>query len=148
MSAFVPSAASAATTALGTLHLPDGLVGFSEVRDCTLQPLGALDSPFSILASRDDAELRFVLVEPAPFFPDYAPVLSSTDLARVGLLAQSDALLLAVVTLGARLEDATANLLGPLVVNVGTRVAVQVVLSGQEHPIRSPLVGSGRTEQA
>jgi flagellar assembly factor FliW len=38
-------------------------------------------------------------------------------------------------------EDATANLLAPLVVNQRTRHAAQIVLNGQDFPLRAPLIG-------
>lgn len=81
------------------------------------------------------------MVSPAPFFSDYAPVLDDVSVARLDLRDADEALVLLVVTLGARPEDATANLLAPIVVNQRTRHAAQVVLNGQDFSLRAPLMG-------
>jgi flagellar assembly factor FliW len=132
---------SGTATDLRELHFDDGLPGFPDRRRFTLTRWGDDESPFSLLESIDD-ELRFVVVPPELFFPDYAPVLSDDDVARLELSEADDAIVLVVVTLGAGPEDATANLLGPVVVNRHTLAAAQVVLAGQDVPTRAPLVSA------
>lgn len=123
------------------LHFDDGLPGFPLARRFTLVPWGGEESIFSVLQSLDDDDLRFVVVPPEPFFPDYAPVLGDDDVARLGLRSSDDAIVLVVVTLGERPEEATANLLGPVVINRHTLTGAQVVLTGQDLPSRQRLVG-------
>ncbi|MEX2658113.1 MAG: flagellar assembly protein FliW [Acidimicrobiales bacterium] len=120
----------------------DGLPGFPAARRFSLERWGGDDSPFSVLQSLDDEALRFVVVPPDTFFPDYAPVLDDGDADRLGLAEPEDAIVLVVVSLGERVEDATANLLGPVVVNRHTLAAAQVVLSGQDLPARRRLVNA------
>ena len=84
----------------------------------------------------------FVVVAPAPFLPDYAPVIDDETVERLGLRGQDDALVLLVVTLRDRPEDASANTLAPLVINARTRDAAQVVLTGQPFSLRQPLLAS------
>lgn len=134
-------AATDAPASLRELHFDDGLPGFPGDRRFTLTPWGAEDSPFSVLQDVDDADLRFVVVPPEVFFPTYAPMLADDDAARLDLREPEDAIVLVVVTLGARPADATANLLGPVVVNRHSLAAAQVVLAGQDVPTRAPLVG-------
>lgn len=132
----------AAATDLRELHFDDGLPGFPDHRRFTLTRWGDEDSPFSLLEATDDDALRFVVVPPELFFPAYAPVLSDDDVARLGLTEPGDAIVLVVVSLGAGPADATANLLGPVVINRHTLVAAQVVLAGQDLATRAPLVGA------
>ena len=47
--------------------------------------------------------------------------------------------MLVILTLHSRPEDTTANLLGPVVVNVGNGQAVQAVLSGSGYEPQVPL---------
>ena len=124
----------------GELHFADGIPGFPLAQRFVLTRWGGDDSPFSLLESTDD-DLRFVVVPPEVFFPDYAPVLVDEDVDRLGLERADDAILLVVVTLGERASDATANLLGPIVVNRHTLVAAQVVCGSQDLPARAPLAG-------
>jgi flagellar assembly factor FliW len=90
----------------------------------------------------EDDRLRFVVVPPDGFVPDYAPVLGDDDVERLDLRDAEDAIVLLVVTLGARAADATVNLLGPVVVNRHTMAAAQVVLTGQDLPARRPLIST------
>lgn len=120
----------------------DGLPGFPAARRFSLQRRGGDDSPFSVLQSLDDDALCFVVVPPDAFFPDYAPELEDGDAERLGLTEADDAIVLLVVSLGARAEEATANLLGPVVVNRHTLAAAQVVLRGRDLPARQPLVSA------
>ena len=119
------------------LHFEAGLVGFPQTQRYQL-----LESEHGILALQGVAEddPDFVVVAPEAFFPDYAPVIDDEAVERLGLTSAQDAMVLLVVTLGPRPEDATANLLAPLVVNVRTREAAQVVLGGQDQPLRAPLL--------
>ena len=88
----------------------------------------------------DDSELRFLVVPPAPFFPDYAPEIGDDMLELLGRPDPDQLLLLLVVTAG---ESATsANLLAPIVIDQQSRRAVQVVLSGSGLPVRAMLSAS------
>ena len=93
------------------------------------------------LQSIDDPELRFLVVPPGAFFPDYSPVIDDATVATLGIEAATDALLLLVVNPGDSAGAATANLLAPVVVNLATRRGGQVVLA-EELPIRAPLLAA------
>jgi flagellar assembly factor FliW len=92
------------------------------------------------LRSLENPSVRLLVVPPAPFFPDYAPVLDAEDQAALGLHDAQEALLLLVIQAGDSAEETTANLLAPVVVNATTRAAAQVVLTGSDLPLRAPLV--------
>jgi len=83
--------------------------------------------------------LRFLVVAPAPFFPDYAPEVDDDTLALLDVADPDGLLVLLVVSVGERAADATANLLAPIVLDRVSRRAVQVVLAGSDLPIRAPL---------
>jgi flagellar assembly factor FliW len=94
------------------------------------------------LRSLDDAGLRFLVVPPAPFFPEYAPELDDITAAALGLTHADQALLLLVLNPGASDGTPTANLLAPIVVNIETRQAAQVVLAGSDLPVGAPLAAA------
>jgi flagellar assembly factor FliW len=93
------------------------------------------------LQSVEDPELRFLVVPPAVFFPDYAPVIDDATVASLGIRSAEDAMILLVVNPGDDAGAATANLLAPVVVNLATRQGGQVVLD-EELPIRAPLLAA------
>lgn len=88
--------------------------------------------------SRED--LQFVVVPPAPFYPDYAPELADDVAAELGIDTADDALVLLVVRAGASLDATTVNLRAPIVVNTVTRRAAQVILDDADLPLAAPLV--------
>jgi flagellar assembly factor FliW len=93
------------------------------------------------LKSVEDPELRFLVVPPHVFFPDYAPEIDDATVAALGIERAEDVLVLVVVNPGEQASSATANLLAPVVVNTVSRQATQVVLS-EDLPVRAPLVAS------
>jgi len=97
------------------------------------------DDPVYTLCSVDEPQLRFIVVPPAPFFPDYAPEIGDQVLEQLAATEPNDLLVLLVVTVGDSPAQATANLLAPLVVNQTNRRAAQVILA-QDLPIRAPLM--------
>jgi flagellar assembly factor FliW len=91
------------------------------------------------LTSADDPELRFLVIPPPPFFPDYSPEIGDEALAALGTAEAGRLLLLLVVTAGETVEETTANLLAPIVVDQESRRAVQTVLTGSGLPVRASL---------
>lgn len=91
--------------------------------------------------SLDSEGLQFVVVPPAPFYPDYAPEIGDDVVAALGIDPQAadDVLVLLVVRAGPTLADTTVNLRAPLVVNPTTRRASQVVLDDADLPLAAPL---------
>ncbi|MFN8195736.1 MAG: flagellar assembly protein FliW [Nocardioidaceae bacterium] len=88
-----------------------------------------------------DSDLRFLVVPPSPFFPDYAPEIDDDMAEQLELSAADDALVLVVLTAGESLASSTANLIAPVVINRVTRKAAQVVLAHQDLPLAAPLAG-------
>jgi flagellar assembly factor FliW len=124
--------------AVPVLEFVSDLPGFPGYRRFVLTTLHESDLVYA-LRSLEDPGLRFLVVPPQPFFPDYAPELDDASADLLGLTDPEDALLFLVVTTGELPEDASANLLAPIVVNRRTCTANQVVLSGTSYPLRAPL---------
>lgn len=120
-----------------TLHFPDGVIGFPELKQWALLPAGGDDARFKWLQSLDDGSVAFLIVNPAHFFPDYAVEQSEDQVRKLELTCEDDALVVCIVTAG--LGKCTLNLKGPLVLNSKTRVGCQVVLPDAEYGTRHPI---------
>ena len=139
------SATSADTTTTATpvdvptLEMVSPMLGFPELRRFGL---ARLDEQGMIcdLRSLEDPELSFVVVPPELFFADYTPEISDATAALLEAETADDLVALVVVTLGAGLADATANLLAPVLVNTRRRLAAQIVLDDIDLSLRAPLV--------
>jgi flagellar assembly factor FliW len=127
------------TTDLVELHFAAGLPGFPQVHHFVLTSWGGADSPFMMMSALDDSDVGFVVVSPWVFHPDYDFDLDESTAEWLGLRTGEDAVVLCVVTLADRAEDATLNLLGPIVINRATREARQAVLSSSPYQVRAPL---------
>lgn len=120
------------------IDMVEPMPGFPDARRFALVRLddaGVLCS----LRSMDDPDLRFLVVPPHVFFPDYAPVIDDAAAAALGIESAADVLMLVVVNPGDAAAGATANLLAPVLVNTTTRRAGQVVLN-DDLPVRAPLI--------
>jgi flagellar assembly factor FliW len=118
------------------IEFPAGIIGFPDQHRYAM--VAADDSGlYSWLQSVDESGLAFLAVVPEPFFAGYEPVVPDDECSSIGLVDPQDAQLLCLVTVGD--EAVTANLLGPIVLNVRTRLARQVVLADQDLPARAPL---------
>jgi flagellar assembly factor FliW len=92
------------------------------------------------LTSLHDNKVRFLVMPPGPFFPDYSPEVPQDSVELLGITEAEQVLLLLVVTAGEKAGDATVNLLAPILVDHSNRHALQVVLSGSDLPVRAELM--------
>ena len=132
----------AAETDLVEIFFAAGLPGFPNARRFTMTTWGGPDSPFMMLSDIDDPDIGFVVVTPWVFYPDYEFELDNATAERLNLHTSQDAVVMCVVTLGQRAEDATVNLLGPIVVNRNTLEACQTVLVKGAYQVRTPLAST------
>lgn len=125
------------TTTVGSLRLTEGLVGFPAA---TAYEVRAVADGLVDLVPTDDDGPSFVAADAGAWFPAYHPEIDDQTADRLGLTDAADALVLLIVTVAADLAASTVNLLAPVVVNIRTGVAEQVVLTGTEFPVRARLL--------
>jgi flagellar assembly factor FliW len=85
--------------------------------------------------SIDDPSLRFLVAPPEPFFPDYAPEIENEVLAALNTKDPDRLLVLVVITAG--VNETTANLLAPIIVDRDSHRAMQLVQNGSQLPVRA-----------
>jgi flagellar assembly factor FliW len=123
------------------LKLPQGLIGFPNHH--TFELLYQPDQlPFRWLRLHGPEIVHFVVIEPAGLIPDYEPELFDEDANTLGITDPKDALVLNIVTVSqSEPVTATANLIGPVIINRRTGFAKQVVLANHaRYEARYPLV--------
>lgn len=119
------------------IDLPSGLLGFSSYRRWVLlQP--DEEGIFFWLQSVDRPELAFVVTDPTIWLSGYEATIRREQMEELGLASFNDAQVLVIVNrYGAKL---TANLQGPLVVNVRNRNGMQLVLADSRWTTRHEIV--------
>jgi flagellar assembly factor FliW len=118
---------------LPTITMAVPMPGFPAHREFVLVRLD--DGLLYAFTSIQDPELRFLVAPPEPFFPDYAPEIENEVFAALNTRDTDRLLLLTVITAG--VDETTANLLAPIVVDRDSMRAMQVVLSGSGYPVRA-----------
>lgn len=121
------------------IELVHPLPGFPGHRQFALVQLDG-EGVLCELQSLEDAGLRFLVVPPVAFFPDYEPVVDDEVVADLEIEAAEEVLALLVLTAGDNLASTTANLLAPILVNTRTRRALQVILDDPALSVTTPLV--------
>jgi flagellar assembly factor FliW len=120
------------------IEFPSGLLGFPECKRFALVR-GGTDSAYW-LQSLDHAALVFLLVDPFPHFADYSVEIAAPELLELGAASPADLAVLAIVTLPPPGLDArpTANLQGPVAVNLRERRGKQIIAGDSDFGVRCP----------
>jgi flagellar assembly factor FliW len=119
---------------LPTISMAVPMAGFPAHRDFVLVRLHEEGLLYALTSVRDP-EVRFLVAPPEPFFPDYAPELENDVFAALNTKDPDRLLLMVVISAG--VNETTANLLAPIVVDRDNHRAMQVVLTGSGLPIRA-----------
>lgn len=121
------------------IELVHPLPGFPSNRSFALVQLDD-DGVLCQLRSLEDPSLRFLVMPPVPFFPDYAPEVSDEVVEDLQIESADDVIVLLVLNAGESLDTTTANLMAPVLINTATRRASQVILDDPSLPLAAPLV--------
>jgi len=119
---------------LPILDLAVPMPGFPAHRQFVLVRLNE-DGLLYAFTSVDDPSLRFLVAPPEPFFPDYAPEIEKEVFAALNTKDPDRLLVMVVITAG--VNETTANLLAPIIVDRDSHRAMQVVLTGSAMPVRA-----------
>lgn len=95
------------------------------------------DSPFRWLQSVDEPEVSFLVVDPAHYFAEYAPLISNADALSLGLTENTPRLVYTIASIPpGRPEDMTLNLAAPVVINLEKGWGRQLILERENYAIR------------
>jgi len=116
-----------------TITMTTPLLGFPESSRFVLRPHGD-DSPFIWLQSLDNADLAFVMINPNLLIPAYGPEIPAIILDELEVKEPQQLELMVILAIPqGRIEEMTANLLGPIAINPRKRIAKQVPLDPSKY---------------
>jgi flagellar assembly factor FliW len=118
----------------------EGLVGCPDWKHFVLEP-EAVGPAIQLLRCLDATDVALYVTDPFTIVPEYEFEVGDADSAALDLTDPSDALVLVVLTVRSEPDAVTANLLGPLIVNVRTGRGRQLVLAESGYSVRHPVVG-------
>lgn len=111
-----------------TIRVNGSVLGFESLNEFVLESKGT-DSPFALLQSQEDKNIGFIVASPFTFFKDYTFELDAADKEQLALTSPEQALILGIITVRDPFTQSTMNLVAPVVVNITTMNAKQIVLS-------------------
>ena len=112
-----------------------GLPGFENLKDFVLLPL-AEESPFIIMQAVEDPDIAFVTIEPGNLIQDYEFEISDKVEKNLEIDSISNLLILNIITLKDKIENSTANLSAPIIINLAAKLGQQVILDDQRYKVR------------
>ena len=119
------------------LSFKDGLPGLEEYRRFAI--LQFEDSyPIIWLQSAENPEICLPVIDSFLVLPDYAFDMSDTDVRELGLTGPEDIHVVSVIVIPENIEQMTANLAAPIVINVRSGSARQIIIGG-EYNVRFPV---------
>ena len=117
------------------LFFPRGIPAFETKHSWIL--IGSDDSAVKWLQSVDDPSLALPVTSPDAIQPDYNARIPEDELRLIGSMNYSDLALLIVVSIPESAPwNMTANLRAPILINLKTHKAVQIIALNEEYPIR------------
>jgi flagellar assembly factor FliW len=120
------------------LNFEDGLPGFDNCFRFTIISSEETD-PFLWLQSLEEPDVALAVINPFRLFPDYAPVVNETDLAKIGNPSDEDILALTVAVIPVKYENMTTNLISPILINLKSNQARQIIMENSNYQVKQPI---------
>ncbi|MFB3901873.1 MAG: flagellar assembly protein FliW [Acidobacteriota bacterium] len=122
------------------IRMVAGMPGFESLRQFLL-----IDSteyePVKFLQSLEEPRISFPLIDPRLVRSDYRVSLDAAQQESLGLDHPGEGLVYSILTLGDNPAEVTANLFAPVVINLATMKAAQIILFESEYSVEEPVLG-------
>jgi flagellar assembly factor FliW len=129
------------------VHVADGIPAFEDEHEFVIVPYDE-ESPYVFLQSLKTPDLAFLMTVPFVFFPDYEFELDDDNQEKIDLHNQEDMLIYPLITVnGGKVQDMTANLMAPVVLNTANMQARQLVLDKSGYTTKHRLFPENKEEQ-
>lgn len=132
------------TSNFGEINIPDdniinfekGIPGFETNTKYVIINDEDKNSPFCWLQSIEDPGLAFTLVNPYLVHEGYNPKFPTSQMEKLGEGSQEDYSVLSIVIIPDDIKEIRTNLMAPIVINLKTRKAAQIVTEGDNYPVK------------
>ena len=113
---------------------PQGILGFEYIKEYVLIVNSKVD-PFIFMHALDGSDLNFVCIESFTIKPNYSFTLPPANIKFLDLKNPGDLMVLSIVTVRKQVEEITANLMSPVLINMKNSLAQQIVLE-EQYPVK------------
>jgi flagellar assembly factor FliW len=129
------------------IDMRGGIIGFEHLKKFVLH-MQDEKNPFWWFQSLDDGKVAFVVINPFIAKADYEPVIDDNNTKLLEIENAEHVVLLAIVTILQNPFSVSINLRAPIVVNAEKKIAKQVILEDQMHPVQYYLTATGSDDEA
>lgn len=123
------------------INFPGGIIGFPELNQFTLiyDEEKGVNAGIRWLQSLQEPAFAMPVMDPLVVKEDYNPEVNDDILEPVGNVNPDNMLVLVTVTVPSDLTQMTVNLRGPIVINAEEKKACQIIVDGDEYPVKYPI---------
>lgn len=120
------------------IRLEQGMLGFQDCKNYTLlyDDEDGERPDISWLQSLEEPALAIPVVSPFLLFPAYNPEIEDELLKPLGKLTDDNMVVLVTITIPSDIENITANLKAPFIINSDTRKGVQLIVENSDYEIK------------
>jgi flagellar assembly factor FliW len=115
-----------------------GIPGFENLKKFIIFPVEE-NNLFYVLQSIEDLSIGLVLISPFNILKDYEFDLDDSKMEELEIKSHKDIIVFNTVTLNSKIENITANLKAPFVININKKIGEQIILDGSSYSIKYPL---------
>lgn len=117
-----------------------GIPGFPDEKEYVIMPLSD-DSVFFILQSVKTDGLAFIISDPFIHFKEYEFDVPEDDLETLKIDKKEDVIIFSIITLVEPIEETTANLQAPLVINQNKKIGKQIIINNLSYKTKHNIYG-------
>lgn len=118
-----------------------GLIGFETLKKFTLINEDAEDDKKGVmwLQSVEDEDIALPTMDPSIVNSSYSPSIPEAILKGLGDFDKDEYLVLVTLTVPKKIEDMSVNLKAPIIFDVNTLRACQVIIDDEDCPVKYPI---------
>ena len=129
------------------LTFPNGLPSFEDEHAFLVLPIEGSGGGLLCLQSVTTPALSFLMMNPFPLCPSYAPVLQPKEREEMGVSRDEELCFYVLCALKRPVERSTVNLKCPIVLNPDRKLGCQVILDTQAYSMHHPIADLSKSKE-
>lgn len=121
------------------ITFPAGIPGFEKNKKFVLVTIPDY-APFEWLVCVDGLSLRFAIINPLLFNPEYSPNIIKEHLEELEFADPNDILMYVIITIRENPLESTANMIGPVIINRAKRIGKQIIIDDDRYSTQEPIL--------
>lgn len=123
------------------IRFPEGIPGFEDEKEFIIINNEDEENPFQWLQSTNSPDLAFVIINPFQIFPDYDIVIPKSVQEKLEIEKEEDVAIYSIVVVPKDLKKMTTNLLGPIIINIRSKIGKQVIMEDSRYSTKHYIFG-------